>query len=194
MIDEEIRNNILNLYSPGKTLPYICKALKVSKATVSYQINKAGISRYRNSVKITEKILEDMQSRYDECKDLRIVSKEFGVSINRLKLLKRRPSQTNYEILRNRRYRIKQELVEYKGGKCQVCGYDRCLSALEFHHLDPARKDFTISSNMKYASLEDLKDETNKCILVCSNCHREIHAGIVNIEDISYKGKHGLES
>ena len=47
---------------------------------------------------------------------------------------------------------------------------------------------------MKYASLEDLKDETNKCILVCSNCHREIHAGIVNIEDISYKGKHDLES
>lgn len=174
MIDEEIRNNILNLYSSGKTLPYICKALKVSKATVSYQINKAGISRYRNSVKITEKILEDMQSRYDECKDLRIVSKEFGVSINRLKLLKRRPSQTNYEILRNRRYRIKQELVEYKGGKCQVCGYDRCLSALDFHHLRDKR--FEVSSLARRGcSLETFKEEINKCIVICANCHRDLH-------------------
>lgn len=178
MINKEIKEKIINLYKSGKSLTYICKLLNVSKATVSYQINKAGISRYKVPVEITEKILEEMQSRYDKCKDLKIVSKEFGISINRLKYLKRRPTQTAYKILRNRRYRIKQELVEYKGGKCQICGYNKCLSALDFHHLDPSTKDFTISSNMKYFNIENLKIELDKCILVCANYHREIHAGI----------------
>ena len=116
MINKEVKEEIIDLYKSGKSLTYICKLLNVLKATVSYQINKAGISRYKVPVEITEKILKEMQSRYDECKNLKIVSKEFGVSINRLKYLKRRPAQTSYEILRNRRYRIKRELVEYKGG------------------------------------------------------------------------------
>lgn len=65
MINKEIKEKIIDLY---KSLTYICKLLNVSKAAVSYQINKAGISRYKVPVEITEKILEEMQSRYDECK------------------------------------------------------------------------------------------------------------------------------
>ena len=181
MIDKNVKESIIRLYNEGKTLPYICEALNISKATVSYQINKAGISRYKPPVKITEELLSKMQARYDECKNLQIISKEFGVSINRLKFLKRRTPQTDYEILRNRRYRIKKLLVEYKGNKCQVCGYNRCLSALEFHHLDPNSKDFTIASTMKYSNLDKLKVEVDKCILVCANCHREIHAGVISL-------------
>lgn len=110
-----------------------------------------------------------------------MVSKEFGVSINRLKYLSRRETKTGYEVLKNRRYRIKKLLVEYKGNKCKICGYDKCLSALEFHHLEPENKDFTISYNTKYNNLDALKKEVDKCILVCANCHREIHAGIINV-------------
>ena len=73
--------------------------------------------------------------------------------------------------------RIKENLIHYNGGKCQICGYDRCTSALEFHHIDPSQKDFTISGGTK--SFENLKPEVDKCILVCSNCHRESHAGII---------------
>lgn len=76
--------------------------------------------------------------------------------------------------------RTKEKLIEYKGGKCQVCGYNKCASALEFHHLDPSQKDFTISGGTK--SFENLKPEVDKCILVCANCHREIHAGLVDLE------------
>lgn len=184
MINKELKEKIINLYKEGNTLPYICKTLEVSKATVSYQINKEGISRYKTPVTITEDLLSKMQDRYNECKNLSIVSKEFGVSINRLKLLNRRTPRTNYELLRNRRYRIKDLLVEYKGSKCQICGYNKCLSALEFHHLDPNEKDFNISSNMKYANLEKLKKEVDKCILVCANCHREIHARILDLDNI----------
>ncbi len=71
------------------------------------------------------------------------------------------------------RKRAKKRLVEYKGGSCQICGYNRCINALEFHHLDRNKKDFTIAG--KSISFEKIKSEVDKCILVCSNCHREIH-------------------
>lgn len=80
----------------------------------------------------------------------------------------------NYKRVKNRRNRIKEELVKYKGGKCEICGYDKCINALEFHHLDPNEKDFTIGQ-YSTLSFDKIKNEVDKCILVCSNCHREIH-------------------
>ena len=77
--------------------------------------------------------------------------------------------------LKNKRLKLKNELVKYKGGKCEICGYDKCISALEFHHLDPSEKKFGISKNISGHSLEECKKEVDKCILVCANCHREIH-------------------
>lgn len=74
-----------------------------------------------------------------------------------------------------RRYGLKQELVAYKGGKCSICGYDQYLSALDFHHLDPSKKEIKISGNHS-RSLDALKKEADKCILVCRNCHAGIHA------------------
>ena len=72
------------------------------------------------------------------------------------------------------RRRNKIKLVKYKGGKCEICGYNKCIGALEFHHLNPTEKDFGLScGNTK--SLEKLKAEADKCIMVCANCHREIH-------------------
>lgn len=63
--------------------------------------------------------------------------------------------------------------LEYKGFKCEICGYDKCIAALEFHH--PYEKDFGISSKGYTRAWEKVKLELDKCILVCSNCHREIH-------------------
>lgn len=72
------------------------------------------------------------------------------------------------------RRRNKIKLVEYKGGKCEICGYNKCIDALEFHHLNPEEKDFGLSCG-DTRSLEKLKSEADKCILVCANCHRELH-------------------
>ena len=74
-----------------------------------------------------------------------------------------------------RRKRVKSLLVEYKGGKCEKCGYNKYIGALEFHHLDPTQKDFGISSHGNTLKLDVMKKEADKCILVCSNCHKEIH-------------------
>lgn len=72
---------------------------------------------------------------------------------------------------------IKQKLVDYKGGKCSICGYAKCLAALEFHHRDPNQKEFLLA-NKKYLSAlinESVFKELDKCDLLCANCHREIH-------------------
>lgn len=66
----------------------------------------------------------------------------------------------------------KEEAVAYKGGKCEHCGYNKCLGALHFHHLDPTEKDFASFSTFK---LEKSKSELDKCILLCANCHAEVH-------------------
>jgi hypothetical protein len=73
------------------------------------------------------------------------------------------------------RRRNKIKLVEYKGGKCERCGYDKCIDALEFHHLNSDEKDFGLSCG-DTRSFEKLKVEVDKCVMVCANCHREIHA------------------
>jgi AraC-like DNA-binding protein len=74
----------------------------------------------------------------------------------------------------NWRREKKQLLVDYKGGKCENCGYSKCIEALEFHHTDPSTKEFAVGS-MRY-SYSTLKKEVDKCMLLCANCHREIHA------------------
>lgn len=81
---------------------------------------------------------------------------------------------SNYRNLKNSRIKLKERLVEYKGGKCEKCGYNKCITALEFHHIDPNEKDFGIGS-FNVLSFDKCKREVDKCILVCANCHREIH-------------------
>ena len=73
------------------------------------------------------------------------------------------------------RIKRKKQCLLYKGSKCQKCGYDKCDAALEFHHLDPKKKDFGISRQGIPKSWEKVKKELDKCILICSNCHKELH-------------------
>lgn len=68
---------------------------------------------------------------------------------------------------------LKKEAVAYKGGCCEICGYCKNYSALQFHHKNPSQKDFWISR--RSCSLEKVKTELDKCLLVCANCHAELH-------------------
>ena len=76
-----------------------------------------------------------------------------------------------------RRRKIKLMSIEYKGGKCQICGYSKYPGALDLHHIN-GKKSFGISDKGYTRSWERTKKELDKCILVCANCHREIEAGI----------------
>ena len=69
------------------------------------------------------------------------------------------------------------------GNKCQCCGYNKLNSALELHHLNPEEKDFTLGTNANISWIS-ARQEIQKCILVCANCHREIHAGLIDSTDL----------
>lgn len=80
------------------------------------------------------------------------------------------------------RSRQKRKLlaVEYKGGACSVCGYNKSMRALEFHHLDPSKKDFGFSDGTQ-KSWDVQKLELDKCILLCCRCHAEVHDKILDL-------------
>lgn len=90
-----------------------------------------------------------------------------------------------------RRKMIRKLAVEYKGNKCEVCGYDKCGSALEFHHKEPNVKDFGISAKGYTRSWQKVKSELDKCILLCANCHRELHDGITQLSAVRRIEKRG---
>ena len=70
---------------------------------------------------------------------------------------------------------FKEKCVEYKGGKCELCGYNKYIGALEFHHKDPTKKDLQISKVRGRSFTDKIKKELDKCQILCCNCHREIH-------------------
>jgi 5-methylcytosine-specific restriction endonuclease McrA len=83
-----------------------------------------------------------------------------------------------------RRRSIKEKAIILKGGKCQICGYDRYPGGLDFHHLDPSTKTFGIGSGGHSRSWQRVLEELEKCILVCANCHREITAGLIEVDEL----------
>ena len=83
--------------------------------------------------------------------------------------------------VQKRRRRIRQMAIQYKGGRCNICGYQRCVEALEFHHLDASEKDFGVSDKGYARSWERVRRELDKCVMLCANCHREVHAGLLQL-------------
>lgn len=85
------------------------------------------------------------------------------------------------EAVKRRRKKLREMAREYKGGKCAICGYNKCQRALSFHHRDPDQKDFGISARGLTRSWEKIKAEIDKCILLCANCHMEVHDGLAQL-------------
>jgi len=87
----------------------------------------------------------------------------------------------NIQAVAKRRKKLKAMAIEYKGGKCMICGYNKYVGAMDFHHLDERSKKFDLSTKGLTRSWDKTKTEVDKCMLVCANCHREIHAGLVQL-------------
>ncbi len=87
------------------------------------------------------------------------------------------------ERVSERRRKIKQTLVAEAGGACVLCGYSRCLAALQFHHVDPANKRFHLSMQGVSRSLARARAEAAKCVLLCANCHAEVEHGVSTIPE-----------
>jgi 5-methylcytosine-specific restriction endonuclease McrA len=85
------------------------------------------------------------------------------------------------EVVRKRRKKIRAMAIEYKGGKCLLCGYSKCSESMEFHHPNSLEKGFGISEKGYTRGWEKVKKELDKCVMLCANCHREVHAGLQHL-------------
>lgn len=112
----------------------------------------------------------------DEGKNYNEVQKELNCSKGVISFhLSQKVRDKQKRRLQKRRKNIKNELRIRFGGKCKLCGYSKCLAALDFHHINPESKIHDIAHLIKTTSLTMIETEVNKCILLCANCHRELH-------------------
>jgi hypothetical protein len=190
--EESLKDKIIKLRLSGKTYLEICNELNCVKSTVSYHCKNANLDNSNSIKSPTNEEIDKMQKYYDDCNSSIKTSKKFGwskftvlkyIKTKKRKLLtEKEKKQKNIDGSLNNRRKLKERLVEYKGGKCEICGYDRCVKAMDFHHKNPKEKEFPLTyMNRKW---EILIKEADKCILVCANCHREIHAGFIDINEI----------
>lgn len=95
--------------------------------------------------------------------------------------LKKRDKTSVWQYQKIKGYDRKKELIKLKGGKCQVCGYNKSLRALTFHHVDPKLKSFTLDiRELSTRGLVSILEEADKCVLLCFNCHMELHENECN--------------
>lgn len=182
-----MKDRIVELKDAGYTHKQIMAELGCCKSVICYHLKNKGKS-YKND-KVTTDVIIAMQELYDEVKSTLIVAKHFDLSkstvLKYVKIIKVYvdPKEINRNGVYTFRQKMKAKLIDYKGGKCEKCGYSKCNRALTFHHIDPTQKDFNISH--KSWSFENLKNELDKCLMLCMNCHMEEHDKIDKQNQIS---------
>lgn len=177
-----MKNDVIKLRNEGKTYNEIKKITGLSKSTISYHCKRNGLNDRIDGKGLKNKNIEEIKDFYKN-HTLKETLEKYNIgklSLRKIlanknrKLNEEERKRVNYVKVKTFRKRNKERAIEYKGGKCEICGYSKCNSALEFHHVDPKQKDFHISKNMN-KSWDKIKNEIEKCILVCANCHRELH-------------------
>lgn len=135
--------------------------------------------------KLSKNLIKQIRGYYDEGNSCRETAIKFGVGKTTvikyvdtreiIAVSEEERKKRAVQAVQRRRRKVKQMAIEYKGGCCEKCGYNKYNEVLEFHHLDPTKKEFGIAYSGHCKSWEKVKKELDKCMLVCANCHREIH-------------------
>lgn len=136
--------------------------------------------------KLDAGIVKKIKTTYQETNSIRKTAKQLKISREVIRqyvtIQPKKDSSTrkkdSVNAVKKHRKKIKERLVEYKGGKCVICGYCKNIVALTFHHIDPQEKEFGIGG--RNYSWERMVKEVDKCSLLCHNCHAELHDGILN--------------
>jgi transposase len=169
------RQRLEELVARGATLRQIAVELDRSIATVRYWLRRWNISR-----------ADSRRTRVDPATAPREVMR---LCSRHRRAVFRLDARGTYrcvlcaqERVAARRRQVKRILVEEAGGCCAACGYDRSQAALQFHHLNPADKIFGLSSRGLSHGIDRAREEAQKCVLLCGNCHAEVEAGVRNLE------------
>ncbi len=163
-------HTLKNLVDQEMSITQIASSLSCSKGQVRHWLNKFSLKTIK---KLSQRHFENKYCH--RCKETKPLS-DFYTRRKGTEPSVYCKSCSSLQT-KERQWEVKRSAVEYKGGKCVVCDYDAYIGALEFHHIDPKEKDYTIAHKKLY-SFEKIKNELDKCILLCSNCHREVHAGL----------------
>lgn len=162
----------------GKTIAQIARDLDRSKATVRYWLERHRIQRAGRPGMRPREDAETARAAGLARAPLRCPTHGVVEHV-REKRGYFRCGRCRQEAVIRRRRRVKEILVGEFGGCCQVCGYSRCLAALEFHHVDPSTKAFGLARHGAHG-IDRLRSEARKCVLLCSNCHAEIESGAIS--------------
>lgn len=171
----------------------IAKKLDLPLSTVKRKLSKLGLKTRFNPYARVNLNLEELETLVKSGDSISTISSKLKTSNTNVRYwlkkcgLKTSPkygkytsaykpkNSTNYSLQRNRGLERKKYFISYLGGKCSSCGYDKNVAALAFHHLDPKLKCFTLDiRKMSNKKMEALKQEVDKCQLLCHNCHMEI--------------------
>lgn len=178
-MNKSLKQQMVDLFDNGLNYTQIADKLQCSKGTISYHLTSFIKQRKDEKKQFIESIKNNLpkdRNQFIELYGDKLTFREKQYFFNTFYKLPDMGTQRGNvpnEYYRNKRYKIKKEMVEYKGGKCEKCGYDKSLRALQFHHIEPSEKDFNIGGITTMN--ENVKKELDKCILVCANCHSEIH-------------------
>lgn len=168
------RDVLAELLAEGLSLRAIAARLDRSYATVRHWLRVYGLETRRTSELKGHPVKSDAIVALGECP-------QHGRTafVPRSDSGGWRCGRCRWEAVSRRRQRVKVILVREAGGRCSLCGYDRCIAALAFHHLDPADKRFGISR--LGSSLGRARAEAAKCVLLCANCHAEVETGMTRL-------------
>jgi transposase-like protein len=162
----------------GLTIEGIAKRLGVSDSTAKKWLKRHGL---RTKSAQRREMLSEMREQGD--REIQLVCRRHGLTkhISIASERRLRCSKCSAEAVARRRRKVKEMLVAEAGGACALCGYRRHPAALQFHHLDPSTKSFGLGVRGITRSLEKLREEAAKCILLCANCHAELEVGAVSL-------------
>jgi transposase-like protein len=165
------------LIETGASTRTIAGELGISQATVNHWLRKLGLETLRAA-----RNRELRRALATEPGEPEAVCPRHGLTRHvRVSGRGLRCAACRGEAVGTRRRRMKRLLVDEAGGRCVLCGYDRYLGALHFHHVDPKTKDFHLAHRGVSRALARARNEVSKCVLQCSNCRAEVEGGIVRL-------------
>lgn len=166
------------LVCEGLTIEQIAQRMGIGDTTVRHWLRRHGFKtqRAQRRAALDQMRKSGQHEAEAECRKHGLVRHVSVASERRLRCTKCRA-----EAVSRRRRKVKEILVEEAGGKCVICGYARYSAALQFHHVDPASKSFGLGVRGITRSIDRLRKEAAKCVLLCANCHAELEAGVVEL-------------
>lgn len=157
----------------GASVRQIADALGVSPATVRHWLKRHGLATARAR---RPRAAEPRERFLGECATHGLTTFEVRPDGAR------RCLQCRSDAVLRRRRLVKSILIAEAGRRCVLCGYERYAGALQFHHLDPATKEFSLGAEGVTRSLDRARAEAAKCVLLCATCHAEVEGGVAVID------------